>query len=211
MFRQSFHLLAATGVIVSGLANASHACPASQRTAVYHSQSTGSIVRAVRVQTRAVEIATKAAPVQASLVKAEVSKSDLPEIEVGTLITASANFLGSDSGYVLLHIGEATLKCEITDWQSSLVSFRAPEIGLHKPTFAELELVRPDGRIVRTFDVMVAPRPALVVSSEVMPRPSVPDSGGAESARSADAADIRLNTSEAVRVESSLTSANSDD
>ena len=63
--------------------------------------------------------------------KAEiVVKPSQPELIVGSTVTASANFLGSEKGFVFVQLGSATLQCEIITWTASSVTFKTPNLGL---------------------------------------------------------------------------------
>jgi hypothetical protein len=102
------------------------------------------------------------------------------------------DFLPADSGYVLLHLGDATINCEILQWSSSNVTFRTPELGLRNLVDGELEVVRPDGRIIRSFEVTLAPRPALVIKTEIPNVPAVPSDDGDMPEKTAEAGGLTL-------------------
>jgi hypothetical protein len=158
---------------------------------VYYSQP--AVTRVVRTEVVAPEppvVITKVAKVERTI----VIKPSLPEIEVGSEVKASANFLGAEEGFVLIQLGGATLQADIVEWTASSVTFKAPSLGLKSGASARLELVRPDGQIVRSFDVRLTPPPALLVRTNIDGDASNP-AIAVEGRRTADAGGLVLESS----------------
>ncbi|MCA9239887.1 MAG: hypothetical protein KDA37_06800 [Planctomycetales bacterium] len=98
-----------------------------------------------------------------------VSSADL---QVGSTVTAPSNYLGTETGFVLLKMGPAVHECSVLDWTPRGVTFEVPDMGLSSDTTAELQLVRPDGSIVRNYRVNLVRKPDLIVHDKEAPGPS---------------------------------------
>lgn len=155
--------------------NVAAACPPGAAPVRYVAQPSA-VNRVVRsyVVAQSASTATQATAVVAST-SASVAPSaaaiappqEANELTVGATIVASANFLGSEQGHVLLHFGSATIACEVAAWSESSATFKLPALGLQQPTAAMIDLVRPDGRLVRSFRVQLTTPPALAEIAEV--------------------------------------------
>ncbi|MEM6798176.1 MAG: hypothetical protein AAF589_01555 [Planctomycetota bacterium] len=94
------------------------------------------------------------------------------ELTVGSVVTAPTNFLGKEEGFVLLKMGPAIHECCIYDWQANKVTFQVPDMGLRTKIGAELQLVRPDGTVVRSYKVTLVRKPDLIIHKEPIETPS---------------------------------------
>lgn len=84
------------------------------------------------------------------------------QVAAGSTITAPTKFLGSETGYVFLNIGGARQECAITNWKHNLVTFTLPTMDLRNGVPAKVEIMRPDGKMVRSYDVTLM-QPSLYV------------------------------------------------
>lgn len=112
--------------------------------------------------------------------------SKTAELTVGSVVTAPTNFLGTETGFVLVKVGPATHECTIINWGPRGATFEVPEMGLSARVSAELQLVRPDGDIVRTYRVTLVRKPDLIVHEESPATPSFdgPSAGGLKKGQS---------------------------
>ncbi|MEM6331227.1 MAG: hypothetical protein AAF790_13390 [Planctomycetota bacterium] len=94
------------------------------------------------------------------------------ELTVGSMVTAPTNFLGKEEGFVLLKMGPAVHECCILSWQANKVTFLVPDMGLKAKVAATLQLVRPDGTVVRSYGVTLVRKPDLIVHDEPIETPS---------------------------------------
>ena len=145
-------LAVAASLVASSFSSVASACPRGGRQVTYSSKPT---VTHVVKKTVVTEQA-------AAIVEAVVVAPALPELTVGKAVTASAKFLGKEPGHVFIQLGSATLECEVLAWGGDSVTFQMPGLGLAKATPAEVELVRPNGDLVRSFRVALVPPAALV-------------------------------------------------
>ncbi|MCC9608240.1 hypothetical protein LOC68_00975 [Blastopirellula sp. JC732] len=186
-----------TGVIVS--TSAASACPNDGRKIVYYSHtSPPPVVRTVQASVATVAKSTTVTAVRA--VKTEVAappqiEVKLPEVEVGSTVRAAVSFLGTEKGHVLLHIGPVTHTCEILEWSTNSVAFNIPKLGLRSATPIELEVVRPDGRIVRALPMSLTPEAGIVIYKNPDPGFAVPSRGEAEIAETSTVDGTILKTS----------------
>lgn len=145
-------LAVATTLVASSFSSVASACPRGGRQVTYSSKPA---VTHIVQQTVVTEQA-------AAIVEAVVVQPALPELTVGKTITAAAKFLGKEAGHVFVQLGSATIECEVLAWSSDSVTFQMPSLGLAKATPADVELVRPNGDLVRSFRVALVPPAALV-------------------------------------------------
>ena len=103
-----------------------------------------------------------------------------PEVPSGARLTLFANFLGNESGYVMFNLAGTSTQCEVIDWKDNSVTAVLPKLGLLGPKNAEIQLVKPDGRIVKTFRVLFIPQPDVLVHGDTVPQP-LPPAPAAES------------------------------
>ncbi len=94
------------------------------------------------------------------------------ELTVGSVVTAPTNFLGNEEGFVLLKMGPAVHECCILGWKANKVTFVVPDMGLNRKVSATLQLVRPDGTVVRSYGVTLVRKPDLIVHDEPIETPS---------------------------------------
>jgi len=208
MFRSTTVLALAATIFIPAFTGTASACNSrGYRHVSYYSQPTTTrIVRTVHVShlptivTQPVSVSTVALVTKKAKI---VIKPDLSELIVGSTVTASANFLGSEQGFVFMQLGSATLQCDIIDWTASSVTFKMPNLGLRMPTNATLELVRPDGRIVRDFKVALTPKAGLVQhsGSDTL---AIPASNGSAKPRVAIASGLLLEAPAAPVSEASI-------
>lgn len=116
-----------------------------------------------------------------------VSSADL---EVGSTVTAPTNYLGTEAGFVLLKMGPAVHECSVVEWTPRGVTFEVPDMGLSSNTTAELQLVRPDGSIVRNYRVNLVRKPDLIVHDKDAPGPSA---GAITTANTAETSGLVMN------------------
>lgn len=183
---------------LSGAISVADACPRDGRKIVYYSH--GTTVPSVRTVQVNVEPVIRSAVVSTvhqvkKTVVAAPKPVERPKMEVGSTVRAAVSFLGADEGHVLLHIGPVTHPCEILEWKTNSVVFKVPEMGLRSATPAELEVVRPDGRIARSFLMQIVPEPTIVIFSKPNPGFDIPSQAGAEVAEGADVQGTILQTS----------------
>jgi hypothetical protein len=97
-----------------------------------------------------------------------------PEVPSGARLTLFANFLGSQTGYVMFNLNGTSTQCEVIDWKDNSVTAVLPKLGLLGPKNAEIQLVKPDGRIVKAFRVLFVSQPDVLVHSDTVPQPLPP-------------------------------------
>lgn len=85
-----------------------------------------------------------------------------PEVAIGSTVTAPAKFLGREAGYVFLNLNGAKHECEIVSWNPTLVTFQMPTLDLDRKLGASIEITRPDGKVVRSYDIALV-QPQLYV------------------------------------------------
>jgi hypothetical protein len=101
----------------------------------------------------------------------EVSRPELPS---GSRVTLFANFLGNQTGYVMFNLNGTSTQCEVVEWKDNSVTAVLPKLGLIGPKNAQIQLVKPDGRIVKTFRILFVPQPDVLVHSDTVPQPLPP-------------------------------------
>ena len=97
-----------------------------------------------------------------------------PELPSGARVTLFANFLGNETGYAMFNLGGTSTQCEVVEWKNQSVTLVLPKLGLLGPKNAEIQLVKPDGRIVKTFRILFVPQPDILVHSDTVPQPLPP-------------------------------------
>jgi len=91
------------------------------------------------------------------------SRSESAKVPVGSEVTANMNFLGTEQGFVVLRVGNATFECRVTSWDRTSVTFEVPDMGLIKSTDAEFQVLRSTGSIIKAFGVTLTKKPELIV------------------------------------------------
>jgi hypothetical protein len=86
------------------------------------------------------------------------------EVASGSQITLFASFLGNQPGHALLNLGGTSTECNITEWTNNSVSLELPRLGLSSSKEAEVELLLPDGRIIKTFRLSLVSPPDVVTN-----------------------------------------------
>lgn len=104
-----------------------------------------------------------------------------PEVVSGARVTLFANFLREEPGIVLFHVNGTSTECVLVEWRPNSVTIELPRLGLLEPKNAEIQIVLPDGRIAKTFPVLLIAQPDIVIHQDTVPQPMPP----APAARSA--------------------------
>ena len=179
MSRTHASLLAALVVILSAAQNAT-ACDHSTRSVRYVSYPTShaKIVRTVVVEKPVVATVSLS---RISTVVAKPTPTPPPtheSVEPGQTLRAATSFLGREQGHVILQMGDASLRCAIVDWNDHAVTFTLPNFGLQHDALARVDLVRPDGRLVRSYNLSIqSPADKLekvLTVASIHPAPSAP-------------------------------------
>jgi hypothetical protein len=97
-----------------------------------------------------------------------------PEVPSGARLTLFANFLGQTPGVVMLNVNGTSSRCQVVDWKPESVTAELPAMGLSHPQNAELVVIMPDGRIVKTFRVRLVAQPDIMVHKDTVPLPLPP-------------------------------------
>ncbi len=97
-----------------------------------------------------------------------------PEVVSGARVTLFANFLGTHPGIVLFNLDGVSSECQVIDWREQSVTTQLPRLGLLEPKNAEIQIVLPDGRIAKTFRVLLVAPPDIVIHEESVPVPLPP-------------------------------------
>ena len=105
-----------------------------------------------------------------------VSRAEVP---TGARVTLYANFLGREKGYAMLNLNGTSTHCEVIDWRDNSTTVVLPKLGLNGPKNVEIQLVKPDGRIVKTFRILLIAQPDILVHGETVPQP-MPSASGNE-------------------------------
>jgi len=104
-----------------------------------------------------------------------------PEVVSGSRVTLFANFLRNEAGYVMFELNGTSTQCTIVEWQPNSVTVELPCLGLNSPKNAEIQIILPDGRIAKTFPVLLVSQPDIVIHDDTIPQP-MPPAPGATSA-----------------------------
>jgi hypothetical protein len=94
-----------------------------------------------------------------------------PEVPSGTRITLFANFLRKEQGVVMLNLNGTSTECHIADWKPESVTVELPRLGLARPKLAEIVVILPDGRIAKTFRILLVAQPDIMVHQDTVPLP----------------------------------------
>lgn len=94
-----------------------------------------------------------------------------PQLTTGARITVFVNFLQQETGVVLLDVSETTLNCQVLEWKPDSVTLQLPRLGIARPQDARLRVIKPNGRVAKTFSVMLVGQPQIVVHEETIPQP----------------------------------------
>lgn len=120
---------------------------------------TNPITRVAETQRQAMPVATvaiaKRVPVAAQEINI-VEVDERPLVQAGSTLQSNALFLGNEMGYVFLKFGGVSHRCRIEDWSAERVTFALPSFDIAGEVDAEIEMVRPDGKSVKTFQVKLA-------------------------------------------------------
>lgn len=98
----------------------------------------------------------------------------LPHVPSGAALTLTGSFFGNETGMVLFRLGSTSAECEIIYWGARNVTTQLPKIGLREPRDAEIQVVRADGRIAKSFLVALVAPPDVIVHEESIPQPAPP-------------------------------------
>jgi hypothetical protein len=96
------------------------------------------------------------------------------EVPAGARITLFANFLGKESGVVLLQLEGTSMPCSIVDWRNESVTMELPKLSLKEPKKVDVVVIRAEGRIAKRFPVLLVNQPDVLVHPESVPQPSPP-------------------------------------
>jgi hypothetical protein len=97
-----------------------------------------------------------------------------PEVPSGARLTLFANFLGDKPGCVTFNLNGTSIQCQVVEWRGESVTIELPRLGLTQPKNADLKVILPDGRIAKTFRVLLVAQPDVVVHKETVPLPLPP-------------------------------------
>ena len=81
------------------------------------------------------------------------SVDNRPEIMAGSTVSARALFLGTEKGFVFLRMGSVTHRCRIQSWTAESTTFVIPSLEIEDEASARLELVRPNGDVVKKIEI----------------------------------------------------------
>ncbi len=97
-----------------------------------------------------------------------------PEVISGARVTLFANFLGNRPGIVMFNLDGTSMQCQVIEWKGQSVTAKLPHLGLLEPKHAEIQIVLPDGRIAKTFRVLLVMPADIVIHAESVPVPVPP-------------------------------------
>ena len=97
-----------------------------------------------------------------------------PEVISGARVTLFANFLRAEPGVVLFNLNGTSTECVLVEWRPNSVTIELPRLGLLEPKNAEIQIVLPDGRIAKTFPVLLISQPDIVIHEDTVPQPMPP-------------------------------------
>jgi hypothetical protein len=80
----------------------------------------------------------------------------LPEVMVGTQVSLVADAAGAEQGQMILEVSGLALACRIDAWGQT-VTATLPGFGLAAKTPAKLHVIRADGSVARSQEVMLIP------------------------------------------------------
>jgi len=83
--------------------------------------------------------------------------AELTRVVVASTVTLSGTNLGADSGQVLLEINGLALPCRMDVWAADKATVTLPSFGLGSETKGKMHIIRADGSVARSLDVMVVP------------------------------------------------------
>lgn len=83
--------------------------------------------------------------------------AELPRVVVGSTVSLSGNNLGAEAGQVLLEINGLALPCRIDVWAADKATTTLPSFGLGSETKGKMHVIRADGSVARSLDVVVVP------------------------------------------------------
>jgi hypothetical protein len=116
-----------------------------------------------------------------SVQKTEAYNVSRPEMPSGARVTLFANFLGNETGCVTFSVNGTSEECPVIEWKNNSVTTELPKLGLAGPKNAEIRLIRPDGRIMKTFRILYVPQPDILIHNDTVPQP-LPPAPSAENA-----------------------------
>ena len=76
-----------------------------------------------------------------------------PAVRPGSTLRLSGEFFGTDSGVARLETDDFSLDCEVLSWSPDGVTFTLPPVRLNATVAANLRLITPEGRVVKTRTV----------------------------------------------------------
>ena len=103
------------------------------------------------------------------------------EVVSGARVTLFANFLRDQPGIVLFNLDGVSTQCKVIEWKDNSVTTQLPRLGLLEPKDAVIQIVLPDGRIAKTFPILLIAHSGVVVHEETVPvvTPPAPAAGAA--------------------------------
>ena len=97
-----------------------------------------------------------------------------PEVISGARVTLFANFLQKDPGCVLFNLNGTSTECTLNEWKPNSVTVEIPRLGLAHPKNAEIQIVLPNGRVAKTFSVVLISQPDIMIHEDTVPQPTPP-------------------------------------
>ena len=97
-----------------------------------------------------------------------------PEVISGARVTLFANFLQEKPGCVLFNLNGTSTECTLNEWKPNSVTVEIPCLGLARPKNAEIQIVLPNGRVAKTFSVVLISQPDIVIHEDTVPQPTPP-------------------------------------
>lgn len=96
------------------------------------------------------------------------------EVVTGARLTLFANFLQEKAGYVMFDVNGTTTNCKVIDWKNESVTTQLPLLGLNHPMDAQIRIVLPNGRVAKSFQILLISQPDIVHHKETIPQPQPP-------------------------------------
>lgn len=151
MTRKFFTLAFLSAASINGLATAPHVSACDRRVVYY--QQTPAVIHPSPVRVVYPALQPIGYIVEKPVVPTIQVVDKRPEVPTGSTITTRALFLGNEKGFVFLKHGHVAHRCVIHNWTPESVTFTVPQLDIQDEVAARVELVRPDGNVVKKIDI----------------------------------------------------------